>query len=58
MDQVIELVMGIIENAPVYIASAVALLGALIAFFMLIPGENPEKFLQSILDFLTKFSKK
>lgn len=41
-----------------WIGAVTALLGAVIAFFMLIPGEQPEKALQGILDFLAKFSKK
>lgn len=35
-----------------------ASVSALIALFLLIPGEQPEKFLQKILDFLAKLSLK
>jgi hypothetical protein len=35
-----------------------ALLSALIGIALLIPGDQPEKTLQMILDFLSKFSKK
>lgn len=31
---------------------------AIIAFFMLIPGNQPEAFLQKVVDFISKFSKK
>ena len=31
---------------------------ALIALFMVIPGEQPEKFLRGVLAFLERFSKK
>lgn len=34
------------------------LIAAIIAVCLIIPGEQPEKFLQSILDFLSKLSKK
>lgn len=34
------------------------LLGAVIAIALVVPGEQPEKFLQSALNFLRKFSKK
>lgn len=33
-------------------------LGALIAVFTIIPGDQPEKALQAIVDFISKFSKK
>lgn len=42
-------------NAVVALQSVIA---GLIAFFMLIPGEQPERFLQSCLDWLKQFSKK
>lgn len=35
-----------------------AVLASLIALFLFIPGDQPEKFLQSCVDFLAKFSKK
>lgn len=35
-----------------------AAVASLIAFFLLVPGEEPEKTLQKILDFLKKFSLK
>ena len=41
------------------IAGMVALvLTGLIGLFLMIPGDQPEKFLQSALDFIKKFSKK
>jgi hypothetical protein len=36
----------------------VALLSAVIAIASLIPGDQPEKFLQSVVDVLSKFSVK
>jgi len=34
------------------------ILAALIALFLLIPGEQPEKALQGVVDFIERFSKK
>jgi hypothetical protein len=36
----------------------VGLCGALIAIFLFIPGEQPEKFLKGVVEFISKFSKK
>lgn len=36
----------------------VALLSAAIAIALIIPGDQPEKALQGVLDFLSKFSRK
>lgn len=33
-------------------------LGGLMGIFMLIPGDQPEKFLQTILNVISKFSRK
>jgi hypothetical protein len=48
----------IVQNGPQFIAAVVAVLTALIALFMLIPGEQPEKALKAAVDFLAKFSLK
>jgi len=48
----------IVASGPNMLAALMGVLGALIAFFMLIPGEQPEKALQGIVDFLAKFSVK
>lgn len=54
MDQILIL----LGKAPEMIGYVVSALGALIALFLLIPGPQPEKFLQSCVDFLSRFSKK
>ena len=46
----------ILENYQSILSAIVAILGGFIVIFSLIPGEQPEKFLQSIVDFLSKFS--
>lgn len=48
----------IVASGPNFLAAVMAVLSALIALFMLIPGEQPEKALQGIVEFLAKFSKK
>lgn len=41
-----------------WIGAITLLLNGLIAVFLLIPGEQPEKFLQQMLDLISKFSRK
>jgi hypothetical protein len=41
-----------------WLGAITALLGAVIAIAQLIPGEQPEKSLQAVLDFISKFSRK
>jgi len=46
------------ENGVATVAVTVALINAIIGIAMMIPGDQPEKFLQSVVDFIGKFSKK
>lgn len=48
----------IVANYQAIISAIVALLSGVIAVCLLIPGDQPEKFLQSAVDFLSKFSRK
>lgn len=48
----------ILANYQALLAAFVTAVSALIAFFMIIPGEQPEKALQSVVDFIGRFSKK
>ena len=41
-----------------WVGAITALLTAVIAIAQLIPGDQPEKFLQGVVDFLAKFSRK
>lgn len=41
-----------------WVGALTALLGAVIAIAQLIPGDEPERTLQKIVDILTKFSRK
>lgn len=54
MDQILV----IISKVPEYLNLVIPVLAAIIAVCLVIPGEQPEKFLQSAVDFLKKFSKK
>ncbi len=56
--EIITVITDIIGKLPEYIALINAVLLALIAFFLLIPGEQPEKALKAVVDFIAKFSKK
>jgi len=58
MQIVLDIVNWCMANWQALLNGVVALMTALIAIFMLIPGDQPEKSLQSIVDFLSKFSKK
>lgn len=53
-----EVLLNILENLPELISAFVGVVSALVAFFMLIPGNQPEAFLQNVLEFIKKFSKK
>ena len=48
----------IVQQLPEYLSATVGVMVALIALFSLIPGEQPEKFLHAVVDFLSKFSVK
>ena len=58
MEQVLIVINYIIEHYETVITGVVAILTGLIAIFSLIPGEQPEKTLRAMVDFLSKFSKK
>lgn len=53
-----ELITWFVTQGPAILTAVIAVLSALIALCLLIPGEQPEKALKSIVDFLTKFSRK
>lgn len=58
MEQVLAIVNWVVANYQVIITALVAILSGVIGICLLIPGEQPEKALQGIVDFLSKFSKK
>lgn len=54
MDQII----AIIAQLPAYLNAVVAVLTAVIALCMLIPGEQPEKALKKVVEVIEKLSRK
>lgn len=58
MDTVLQWLQWAIANGPNFVTALVSVLTAVIAVCLLIPGEQPEKFLQGVVDFLSKFSVK
>lgn len=58
MDSISQIFAYLVLNGPQIISALNAVVLALIALFLLIPGEQPEKALRSVADFLEKFSKK
>ena len=48
----------VLANWSVVLNAIVALLTGVIAVAMLFPSDQPEKFLQSVVDFIKKFSAK
>lgn len=53
---ILAIVNWIMASGPNMLAAFIAVLVALIALFSLIPGDQPEKALQGVVDFLAKFS--
>lgn len=53
-----DFISNLIQNLGPWLAAINAGILALIAIFALIPGDQPEKFLHSVADFIGKFSAK
>jgi hypothetical protein len=58
MEKIAEIAKFLTLHGPELIAALSALLSAIIAIALLIPGDQPEKALQGVVDFLAKFSRK
>jgi len=58
MEKVLPVLNWIVSNGPVVLGYIGAALSALIAIFMMVPGDQPEKAMQGIVAFISKFSKK
>ena len=58
MEKLLEIGKWILANYETILGNVSVILAAVIAISLLIPGEQPEKFLQKVLDFIKKFSKK
>ena len=53
-----QFIIDILSQIGPIVAALVGVCSALISLFLLIPGPQPEKALQGVVDFLAKFSKK
>ncbi len=58
MDKIISVFKWIVDTGPDAATKISAALLALCAIFAMIPGDQPEKFLHGIADFVAKFSRK
>lgn len=54
----LDLVMWLGVHGPDLVSAVVGVLSAMIAVALIIPGEQPEKALQSVVDWLKKLSRK
>ena len=57
MESVIEFLMKLYQMLPEIVAAVIAFLTGVIAIALLIPGEQPEKFLKKVVEFLEKYSR-
>lgn len=58
MEKIISVVQFCIANYQLVITSVVGILTGVIGIAMIVPGEQPEKALQGVVDVLAKLSKK
>lgn len=58
MAEMMQLIGWVSVYGPQLAAALVGVCTALIGLFLLVPGEQPEKSLQKVVDFISKFSRK
>jgi hypothetical protein len=58
MDTFAKIVQFVTEHGPDILTALVGILTGIMGIALLVPGEQPEKFLKSVIDFLSKFSRK
>jgi hypothetical protein len=58
MEQILAVVKWFTVSGIPMLSALDAVLLALVAFFVLVPGDQPEAFLKGIADFIEKFSRK
>lgn len=58
METLLSIVNWVLANYQAVISAVMAILTGVIAISLLIPGDQPEKTLQAIVDWLKKFSVK
>lgn len=49
---------GLLNTGLLALGAFAGFMGALYAFFLLVPGDQPDKTIKAIWDFTTRFSKK
>lgn len=58
MEKVAAVFKFIVDHGPDILTAICAVLSGVIGISLLIPGDQPEKALQGVVDFLSKFSRK
>ena len=58
MDSLVKIFSFLVENWQALVSGIVAVLSAIIAIALIIPGPQPESFLQKWVEWLSKFSNK
>jgi hypothetical protein len=58
MDKILEIGGLIVKHGPEIVSAILAVLSGVIGIALLIPGEQPEKALKGVVEFLEKFSAK
>lgn len=58
MEMIMKIVNFVMANYESILAAVSSILLGVIAISMLIPGDQPEKALKAVVDFIAKFSKK
>lgn len=58
MEKMMEVGKWLVVHGPELISAISGLCSAMIAIALVIPGDQPEKALQGVVDFLAKFSRK
>jgi hypothetical protein len=57
-DTIIKIAEFVANNWEIMLGGILAMITAAMGIAMAVPGDQPDKFLQAILDFLMKFSRK
>jgi hypothetical protein len=58
MEKLLESGQWLVAHGPDVVSGVMAVLSGVIAISLVIPGEQPEKALKAVVDFLSKFSRK
>ncbi len=58
MEKLLEIAKFIFDNYQAIITGIVGIFSAILAILLIIPGDQAEKKMQAIVDFLSKFSRK